>query len=185
MSGRRLRDRVLLILLIAGSLYALRHAKDSPVMQSGGSQFVAVDGDSLRRDGRDYRLFGIDAPELHQSCTDRYGVSYACGQGARKALAGLLSGSSLSCSIEDVDRYNRAVVRCASGTTDINGEMVRLGWAIAYTRHSFDYLDAERQARSARRGIWQGEFETPEAWRNRHRALPLSGNGETLGLQPD
>jgi endonuclease YncB( thermonuclease family) len=30
----------------------------------------AVDGDTLRVDGVTYRLWGIDAPEAHQSCAD-------------------------------------------------------------------------------------------------------------------
>ena len=30
------------------------------------------------------------------------------------------------------------------------------------------YADAEREARAARRGIWAGEFERPEAWRQQN-----------------
>jgi endonuclease YncB( thermonuclease family) len=48
--------------------------------------------------------------------------------------------------------------------------MVREGWAIAYRRHSLDYIGLEGEARRAKRGIWSGRFEEPEKWRRREEA---------------
>src|SRR5207237_1182174 len=45
-----------------------------------------VDGDSLEVAGYRIRLFGIDAPEWRQECTDASGASYACGRAAARAL---------------------------------------------------------------------------------------------------
>ena len=130
--------------------------------------FIAVDGDSLRQGQQDFRLHGIDAVELHQSCT-KNGRQYACGQDARRVLDRLVRGQTLDCDLLDGDRYGRGVVECRAGSTDISAEMVRLGWAIAYIKHSEAYLDEEATARRNQRGIWQGTFEPPQKWRERNR----------------
>ena len=41
---------------------------------------LADDVNTLVVDGKRYRLDGIDAPESDQSCLDRAGRPYACGQ---------------------------------------------------------------------------------------------------------
>lgn len=156
----------MVIALLAAVLFGLRQTGWlNP--ESGG--FTATDGDSLRKDGAEFRLNGIDAPELHQTCKNASGKDYACGREARNALRALVSGRTLVCAIIDTDRYGRAVAVCKAGERDINAEMVRLGWAVAYRRHSLDYVDEERAARQAARGLWQGGFEMPEDWRSRHR----------------
>jgi endonuclease YncB( thermonuclease family) len=51
---------------------------------------------------------------------------------------------------------------------DLGDAMVRAGHALDYARHSGGrYAEAERAARAAKRGIWAGGFEEPEAWRRR------------------
>jgi len=145
-------------------------------------EFAAVDGDSLRRGAEQYRLHGIDAPELNQTCSDRRGMDYSCGREARQALRALIAGRTLACTVRDTDRYGRAVAVCMADGRDLNGEMVRQGWALAYRRHSTAYLDEETEARQARRGIWQGRFENPEQWRARHRDGALQGSAAEIGL---
>ena len=49
--------------------------------------------------------------------------------------------------------------------------MVRLGWAVAYTRHSLSYVRLEAEARRAKRGIWAGRFEMPEDYRARQHLV--------------
>ncbi len=126
-----------------------------------------IDGDSLRKGDLEIRLFGIDAPEAKQSCNDGRGVAYQCGVEARKSLQQLVAGKELKCKKRDVDRYGRTVAVCEVNGVEINREMVRLGWAIAYDKHSFAYVLAERDARKNQRGIWYGEFERPEDYRER------------------
>jgi endonuclease YncB( thermonuclease family) len=170
--GRRaLRNAFVILLLAAGLMLALR--QPSPWQESPGS-YTAVDGDSLRRGETDYRLYGIDAPELQQSCGNRMGGEYQCGREARRALARLVAGRELSCQELDEDRYGRKVVRCRDEGRDIGRAMVREGWAIAYLRHSADYVADETAARAAKRGLWAGSFEEPEDWRNLRRNF-LSG----------
>ncbi|MGH6854365.1 MAG: thermonuclease family protein [Aestuariivirga sp.] len=152
--------------------------KQSGLIPSQTGNFIAVDGDSLRQAQQDFRLHGIDAPELHQSCV-KGGRNYPCGQEAKRALDQLVRGKTLSCTILDGDRYGRGVVQCRAGDLDIAAEMVRLGWAIAYTRHSAAYVDEEANARHNRRGLWQGTFESPDKWRERNRnSLMRDDSGE-------
>ena len=147
--------------------------------------FIAVDGDSLRQGDQDFRLHGIDAPELHQSCANKLGDDYPCGQNAKRALSDLVRGQTLVCTPHDTDRNGRLVAQCNVGRLDINAEMVRLGWAIAYIRHSTAYVDEEMEARKSRRGLWQGSFESPEAWRNSHRREFQQGSMIEADAMPD
>jgi endonuclease YncB( thermonuclease family) len=162
-----------MVATLAAVLLALRHYG---LIAPETGQFRAVDGDSLRRGDVELRLHGIDAPELHQECQRADGEAYACGREARSHLAKLVAGVDLTCVVFETDRYGRQVATCSAGNIDINAEMVRSGWATAYARHGSDYLPDEQSARSARLGIWQGRFEQPEAWRNRHRDALVRGS---------
>ena len=162
---------VFLALLVLVALAANRTGWLSP--ETG--RFTAIDGDSLRKGDQEYRLHGIDAPELNQTCSGKDARPFPCGRAARDHLRSLVRNQTLSCDMRETDRYGRFVATCRAGKTDINGEMVRSGWATAYRRHGTDYGDEEAAARKAGLGIWQGEFETPEHWRERHRNNMMRG----------
>mgnify|MGYP001385053697 CR=1 FL=1 len=49
------------------------------------------DGDSLRSGKLRIRLFGIDAPEKNQQCTNADGDKWACGEAAQKMLEALVA----------------------------------------------------------------------------------------------
>jgi endonuclease YncB( thermonuclease family) len=129
-----------------------------------------IDGDSFRRGKDQIRLNGIDAPEYRQTCRDEIGRNWECGKEAARALRNLIAGHMVECTGLDADRYGRLVSRCMVGEMVLNAEMVRLGWAIAYTRHAALYLSEEQDARHARRGIWRGTFDLPGDWREIHRS---------------
>jgi len=69
------------------------------------------------------------------------------------------------------DRYGRLIAVCFVDGRDINAEMVRQGWAVAYRQYAKDYVGEESEAQSARRGLWQGEFVPPSEWRRGHREI--------------
>ncbi len=125
----------------------------------------AIDGDSLRVGDTEVRLFGIDAPELNQSC-ERAGRSWACGSAAADQLAKLVNGKQVSCVTTGIDRYGRTVARCRAGGTDLNRLMVSSGYALAYRRYSMDYIPAEESAKAYKRGIWSGTYELPSKVRH-------------------
>jgi endonuclease YncB( thermonuclease family) len=132
-----------------------------------------VDGDTIELAGEKVRLFGIDAPELDQVC-DRGGVAWACGKEARDMLAGIVAGGRLTCAVQDVDRYGRAVAVCLRQDRDVAALIVRQGGAMAYRRYSDRYVNAEVAARREGLGVWASDWVEPEAHRK-------AGSG---GVQP-
>ena len=50
-----------------------------------------IDGDTIKIDGVNIRLFGIDAPELKQKCKDNKNIEWDCGKCARAFLQGMLA----------------------------------------------------------------------------------------------
>jgi len=123
-----------------------------------------VDGDSIEISGTKIRLYGIDAPELDQSCLDRNGATYACGRLAQRHLEKVAKGD-VTCESVETDRYGREVSICFAGNTDLGASMVSAGWARAYLSYSLRYASEEQAARNARRGLWDGDFDNPWAFR--------------------
>jgi len=65
-------------------------------------QARVVDGDTLIVAEQTVRLFGIDAPEMAQTCETPHGT-WPCGRWAQGVLAGLATGP-VACVTEDTDR---------------------------------------------------------------------------------
>ena len=128
-----------------------------------------IDGDTIHIGDTKIRLHGIDAPEMKQTCRTSKGKVQMCGQLAKQALERLVKGQDVTCKGDTRDRYKRLIAVCYVGNQDINAEMVRQGWALAYSRYSKDYVDDENAARIARKGLWQGEFVPPWEWRRGKR----------------
>src|SRR3979411_2783842 len=59
-----------------------------------------IDGDTLRVDGVTYGLWGIDAPEAHQSCAD----DWPAGRTATEHLRALIGDRHVSCEPRTLDR---------------------------------------------------------------------------------
>ena len=95
------------------------------------------------------------------------GSSYRCGEAATDALRVLIGADPVRCEGDTLDRYKRLIAICYSGTVNLNAEMVRQGWALAYRRYSNDYVSAKIEAQDAKRGIWAGEFVPPWEWRRK------------------
>ena len=128
-----------------------------------------IDGDTIDVAGTRIRLNGIDAPESAQTCLIA-SRSWRCGAAATDALTGILRGHDVRCEPTGIDRYHRTLAHCrrADDNLDINGWMVREGWAVAYRQYSYAYMPDEMLARLADRGLWAGTFEMP--WDFRHHA---------------
>ena len=144
-------------------------ANDSkaPFSISGNLKITHIsDGDSLRSGKLRIRLFGIDAPEKKQKCTNLNGRQWNCGIEAQKALKQLVeSVPKISCDLMDVDRYSRLVMRCYAGETDVAAALVREGLALAYRQYSLFYSKDENAAKVTKAGMWGGSFTEPWTWR--------------------
>ena len=100
-----------------------------------------VDGDTPDVGRERIRLIGIDALELHQTCRDGQAREWQCGRAAN-----------------------------AGNIPDLGEMLVREGYAMNFALGHSGYPAAEREAQSARRGVWQGELESPRNWRRHPRA---------------
>lgn len=134
----------------------------------------AGDGDSLTVSGISVRLYGIDAPELGQTCF-RASTAWKCGEEARRQLQAMLDGQQVHCRRLDSDEYGRTLAICTAGQTELNQAMVESGWATAFRRYSDAYIAQELNAKNAGLGIWSSDFEAPADFRHRrepHQAFP-------------
>ena len=141
-------------------------------IKSDVEKVVVTDGDSIKIGREKIRLFGIDAPEMNQICNDGNNNPYACGHVSKKFLADFLyiknSGKQIYCYYSERDKYKRIIGDCFIGADNeisINGSMVFYGHAVAYTRYSKKYLDAQDDAKGFKSGLWTGTFVLPEEWR--------------------
>jgi len=99
------------------------------------------------------RLFGIDAPEMSQTCATPHG-DWDCGHWSRDMLQALADGP-VTCTDQGTDRYGRVVGQCDAGHGDLGAAMVDAGAATAYRRYSSVYVPQETAARADSRGIWR------------------------------
>ena len=114
------------------------------------------------------RLSGIDAPEKKQ----------AFGARSKETLSRQIFGQAVTVEWTKTDRYGRIVGKIEIGGVDANLGQVREGSAWVYTQYLRElpaedrklYLDAEREAKSERRGLWRDtDPEPPWQWRHERR----------------
>jgi len=146
---------------------------------SAGAATV-IDGRTLIVGGVRYRLFGIDVPDLGQTC-ERFGRAYPCGQVARTALMDLVAGARVSCRpitgeraalAGRTDAEGRTLAVCNATGVDLAWNMVHTGWALPQPPYGRRYYGRIRTAAKARRsGLWKGSFVTPWRWRQMQAGL--------------
>ena len=150
-----------------------RSARDLGIVRTAHRQKLflvkrVVDGDTLRlRDGNRVRLIGVDTPETKHP---RKPIQYYGPEAYRftkremeKRLIRLETDRPLR------DRYGRvlAYVYRQPDLFFLNAELVRQGYARAYTRYPFqrkaEFVRLERDARRNRRGLWAKADDTSGA----------------------
>lgn len=157
-----------------------------------GIQVNVIDGDTMDTwnvvEGKAYvrvRLFGIDAPEKEQMCKTADLAYYGCGHEAKnKLIRIIMNAGRLLCQKQHEDRYGRTVAICyafdpkTDKALDMAEELVRAGWAVDWPHYSKGkYAEAQRDAQTNKRGIWQGEFQLPADYRH-HRDQPKEAQPE-------
>lgn len=121
-----------------GKPAVVRDAGPSETRILSGPAYV-TDGDGLRIQKTEIRLFGIDAPEF----------THPFGKKAKWALLGLCKGQVVRAEVRDKDKYGRTVAKCfLPDGRDLSAEMVKLGLALDWAKFSG--------------GIYRN-FETPDA----------------------
>jgi endonuclease YncB( thermonuclease family) len=130
-----------------------------------------IDGDSIKVDGNEVRLLGLDAPEYKQTCLNADNTEYNCGQISKKFLFNLANDKETTCYYAHKDMYHRFLAKCYIGKISINEEIVKNGMAVIYDyKNSDEKMDGlELNAKTAKIGIWQGAFQLPKEYRKSHK----------------
>ena len=128
-----------------------------------------------------FRLYGINAPEADKinnrtGQVNKPGQPY--GEESWNALKSKTMEKLVKVEILDIDKYKRMVCIIWLDDRNINLEMIREGYAealIEYLKPPYrvQFLDAEREAKAAGRGIWSlPDYERPKDFRKR---MKISG----------
>lgn len=152
------------------------------VFTSHGQQVRAHDGDTFWIGEHSLRLYGVDAPEVHQVCLGLENSD--CGTTSRDFLSTLIARGTLQCdqmlsraSRRPRDSFGRALVKCwvsdGNARVDLAEELIRAGYAVQYEGEDYGYGYAETAARTSRAGLLSGCWLRPDIQRSRqatHRA---------------
>jgi micrococcal nuclease len=103
------------------------------------------DGDTIEIGAVPVRLKGIAAPER-----DEPG-----GAEATEAMRRLIGDREVRCELTGERTHRRAVGYCTAGATDLNGAMVRGGWALSCPRYSMRYVGLEPRAGTVQRSRYK------------------------------
>jgi endonuclease YncB( thermonuclease family) len=116
---------------------------------------AAVDGNTIRLGRQTFRLFGMEAPSVGETCPNQRGGRWDCGTAAKRELARRLSYALVVC--ESVDQEGDAIfsAHCEINGRDVGAAMVRDGFADAHYRDSPEYVQREGEAVRQSRGIWE------------------------------
>jgi endonuclease YncB( thermonuclease family) len=133
------------------------------VLREGGSEAA---GSSYLQGHRNaqkikIRLANIDAPEKDQDF----------GRQSRDSLQQMVGRKNVQIDSRAVDQYGRIVGLISVDGLDVSQEQVKRGMAWAYSHYRSDktYIDLQRAARQARRGLWaQTNPQAPWQWRKSH-----------------
>ena len=146
--------------LSAGS--ALAQAPVSAVPAS-----VVIDGDTVRYNGVAVHLWGIDAPERGQTCSD----GWQAGKMAADYLTGLIHNRSVACDLkQSPSTPGKVYALCKVDGQDLSAAMAEAGMAWSYTPQTRDYTVQETNAMIGVFGVHA--HDCMKAWEWRTRQLP-------------
>ena len=124
-----------------------------------------IDADTIDVGGERVRLYGIDAPEMDQTCLTEQGVAFQCGVWARDKVAARFGFRMARCTVQDVDQYQRSVATCDVGGADMGRVLVQEGWAFAYRKFAMDYDLDEKGAAIRDAGLHALRVQSPAQFR--------------------
>ena len=96
---------------------------------------IVHDGHTIQLGDITYKLDGIDAPEIDQTCIDDHADPWSCGIDARDQLTKLINGRAMHCDDLGVDKTTkkRHIGLCTieGESTSLNQQLARQGLAIS------------------------------------------------------
>ena len=142
-------------------LFSLASQSDADIT----GRIHVVDGDTIRVSVQVVRLFGVDAPEVKQTCQTSEGLHWACGAWVSDVLRNAFDGQEAFCVEVEQDRYGRSVARCEVAGVDLGGRRIIKKLAFAYRKYSMDYDLDEKRAAVNDRGLHATRVQNPADFR--------------------
>jgi len=162
-------------LVIAWTSAGAQQGLETERQLNGSAQ--AITGDLITINNLYIRLYGIDAPEIGQTCWNRNGVAYDCGIGSRNVMTRFLRNRTIHCTIFSERADGAGIGTCSLDTesgVDLGRVMVRAGWAFSDRALSDRYERSESVAQAEQAGFWSGQAQRPHIWRNERLEERLS-----------
>jgi len=137
-----------------------------------------IDGDTFWLSIFKIRLKGVDTLETEQNCRlDLESETVHCAEQSRRRLKELISGQKVDCEVQPDKRgkpsmhHNRYLATCYVNGVDLNGTLVKEGWAFADEKGTVpEYLVLQSEAESVNRGMHKFKPEKPWDFRRRGRS---------------
>ena len=141
---------------------------------------IISDADTLILAGTTYQLDAVAGPHSDQSCLDAKGALWWCGIAARDRLKEHVGNRPVRCEYATPDRSyrRRQLATCwiEGETLSLNQWLVREGWALNFEPRAKGRFRADQDdAQANGRGLWQGCFIAPQAYRTDRSAAILMG----------
>ena len=140
---------------------------------------IVKDGNTIQLADTTYRLDGIDAPELDQTCIDDHADPWSCGVDARDQLAKLVGGHVVHCEDRGPDpaykKRHFGVCTVEGETVSLNQSLVAQGFAIVSGDAKSGFADDAAKAKSDRKGLWKGCLVSPGDFRLGNKDAALLG----------
>jgi endonuclease YncB( thermonuclease family) len=130
---------------------------------SGAGAQTVIDGDTIDYKGVVLHLWGIDAPEKGEICSD----NWHAGQAAIDHLTSLMKGGNVTCALKSAEGSSRVAALCTAGGKDLSAEMVTAGLAWSLTRETDAYAVQETNAMAELRGVHAHPCLKAWEWRTR------------------
>jgi endonuclease YncB( thermonuclease family) len=127
-------------------------------------QARVVDGDEIEVAGKRVRLYGIDAPDLGQTCWYQ-NKEFPCGHYAKRNLGINVKDQRLTCREKSLGDGGVVALCVDAKGRDVAGDLVRGGWAMALPKQVEIYIKAEAEAKRQKLGLWNFNFTRPSDWR--------------------
>lgn len=127
-----------------------------------GHAQTVLDGNTIVLEGRHVRLWGIEAPDLHATCS-----GWPAGEIATAFLHDLINNRSIACTARGLHPSGKLFGVCRSAGVDVGATMVRKGMAWAAVKFTQNYAAQEAAAKGENLGIHAhhcspGPDSTPE-----------------------
>lgn len=170
----RLRHSLVLIwssLMVATLLSTASARAEPPIVR---------DGDTIQLGDVTFRLAGIDAPEIDQTCIDDHADPWTCGVEARHRLIKLIGGRTVRCDDLGPDKpyrkWHLGLCTAEGDDTTLNELLVRQGFALSVAGSpKARFGEDAKAARDAKTGFWKGCFVAPQQFRIGKKDGPLLG----------